>query len=125
MLTTAKVATHLCIIGLGSIVIGFSKPASAQSTTSESFNFEEISIGDERNWNFSSEDEKVSIQDDLKELKEYDISGSEHFDVRLIEERRRRLGIKRWSNRGDRSIYSVGDGLYPYYFRENRIYNRY
>ena len=125
MLTTAKLVTHLCIIALGTIVVSFPKLASAQSTTSESFNFEEIGIGDERDWNFSSEDEKVSIQDDLKELKEYDISGTEHFDVRLIDERRRRLGIKSWGNRGDRSIYSVGDGLYPYYFRVNRIYNRY
>ena len=125
MLTTAKVATHLCIIALGTIVSFSKTQVHAQSTTADSFNFEEISIGDERDWIFSSEYEKVSIQDDLKELSEYDISGTEHFDVRLIEERRRRLGIKRWSNRGDRSIYSVGDGLYPYYFRENRVYNRY
>ena len=123
MLTT-DIATHLCIIALGSIVVS-SKPAYAQSTTAESFNFDEITIGDERNWNFPSEDEKVSVQDDIKELREYDISGTEHFDVRLIDERRQRLGIQRWGNRGDRSIYSVGDGFYPYYFRQNRIYNRY
>ena len=126
MLTTTKVAKHLCGIVLGIIIVSFSKiPTHAQSRTSESFNFDELSIGDERDWNFSSEDEKVSIQDDLKELREYDISGTEYFDVRLIDERRRRLGIKGWGNRGYRSIYSVGDGLYPYFFRENRIYNRY
>lgn len=125
MLTTAKVATHLCIIALGTIASFSITRVQAQSTTAESFNFEEISIGDERGWNFSSEDEKVSLQDDLKKLGEYDISGTEHFDVQLIEERRRRLGIKRWGNRGDRSVYSVGDGRYPYYFREHRINNRY
>ena len=125
MLTIAKVA-KLCVIALGTIVVSFSKtPTHAQSRTSESFNFEELTIGDERNWNFSSEDERISIQDDLKELKEYDISGTEYFDVRLIEERRRRLGIKRWGNRGDRSYYSIEDRIYPYYPIENRIYDRY
>ena len=111
---------------LGIIVAGFSPlPVHSQSKTADSFNFDELSAGGRGNWNFSSEDETVSIRDDLNQLKEYDISGIENFDIRVIRERRRRLGIKRWGNRGDRSLYFIDDGLYPYYFRENRIYNYY
>ena len=111
---------------LGIIVAGFSPlPVHSQSKTADSFNFDELSAGGRGNWNFSSEDETVSIRDDLNQLKEYDISGIENFDIRVIRERRRRLGIKRWGNRGDRSLYFIDDRLYPYYFRENRIYNYY
>ena len=111
-------------LSLGIIFTGFSSlPVYAQSKTADSFNFDELSAGGS-NWNFSSEDETVSIRDDLNRLEEYD-AGIENFDIRVIRERRRRLGIKRWGNRGDRSLYSIDDGLYPYYFRENRIYRYY
>ena len=126
MLITAKTTMRLGVIALGTIVINFfTLPSNAQSRTADSFNFDEISVGDDRNWNFSSEDETVSIRNNLKQLREYDISGTENFDVRLIRERRRELGIRRWGNQGDRPYYSIEDGIYPYYFRENRIYNIY
>lgn len=113
-------------LSLGIIVAGFfTLPVHSQSKTADSFNFDELSAGGKGNWNFSSEDETVSIQNNLKQLKEYDISGRENFDIRLIRERRRRLGIKRWGNRGDRPYYSVEDRIFPDYFRENRIYNYY
>ena len=134
MLTTVKSAKYISslqsyfnrITVLGIIVINFSTlSANAQSRTADSFNFDEISVGDESNWNFSSENETVSIQDNLKELREYDISDRENFDVRLIRERRRRLGIKNWGNRGYRNYYSIENGIFPYYFPANRNYNYY
>jgi len=99
--------------------------ANAQSRTADSFNFDKITVGNESNWNFSSEDETVSIRDNLQNLREYDLSNIENFDLRLIRERRRRLGIKRWGNKGDRSYYSIEDGVYPYYFPATRTYNYY
>ena len=115
---------NLAIV-LGVIAINSAMPANAQSRTADSFNFDEISVGEENNWNFSSEDETVSIRDNLQQLREYDLSDIENFDVRLIRERRRRLGIKRWGNRGDRSYYSIDDGFYPYYFPTRSFYNYY
>ena len=125
MLTITKAAIHLSAIALINIGTNLQIPTNAQSRTADSFNFDEITAGGKGNWNFSSEDETVSIQNNLNQLRKYDISVNENYDIRVIRENRRRLGIKRWGNRGDRSYYSIDDGLYPYYFRENRIYNRY
>ena len=133
MLTTTKTLytgaisqAGFLLIALRIIVAGLSTlPAHAQSKTADSFNFDEISVGGKGSWNFTSEDETVSIRDNLKKLREYDISGAENFDIRMIRRNRRRLGIQRWGNRGDRPYYSVGDGFYPYYFRESRIFNYY
>lgn len=124
MLTTAKSVIYSSIIALGIIVVNLPIPSNAQSTTADSFNFDEISAGDESSWNFSSEDETASIQDNLKELREYDVSGVENFDVRLIQRNRRRLGNRRRGNRGDR-YYSIENRIFPYYPMENRIYNYY
>ena len=123
MLTTAKSAIHLSAIVLGTIVVNFSAlPSNAQSTTADSFNFEEITVGDEDNWNFSSEDETVSIRDNLKELREYDISGVEYFDVRSIQ--RRNWRNRRGGNQGDRYYY-IENRIFPYYPIRDRIYNNY
>lgn len=125
MSITAKTMS-IGALWLGIIVAGFSPlPVQSQSKTADSFNFDELSAGGKGNWNFSSEDDAVSIRDNLSQLREYDISGRENFDIRMIRERRRRLGIRRWGNQGDRSLYFIDDGLYPDYFRENRIYNYY
>ncbi len=124
MLTTAKSAIHLSAIALGIIVVNFSTPPSnAQSTTADSFNFEQITAGNKDNWNFSSEDETVSIRNNLKKLREYDISGVENFDVRSIQ--RRNWRNRRGGNRGDRPYYSIEDRIFPYYPLETRIYNYY
>ena len=141
MSTTAK-TIYIGTIVIGIIAASFSTlPASAQqrdytwrnkfaeslaqSTTADSFNFDELSAGGKGNWNFSSEDETRSIRDNLKQLGEYDISGAENFNIRLTRQNRRRLGIGRWANKGDRPYYSIDNGFYPYYFKENRIYNYY
>ena len=121
MLTTAKSAIHLSAIALGIIVVNLSTlPSNAQSMTADSFNFDEIDAGGKGNWNFSSEDETASIRDNLKELGEYDISGGENFDIKLIQRNRRR-----WGNRGDRPDYSLENRIFPDYPLENRIYNYY
>ena len=126
MLTTAKSAIHLSATALGVIAVSiYTLPSNAQSRTADSFNFEQVTVGNEGNWNFSSEDETVSIRNNLKQLKEYDISGVESFDVRLIRENRRRLGNARWGNRGDRPYYSIENRIFPYFLLQNRIYNYY
>ena len=123
MLTIDKTAVYTGAIALG-IICGLSPlPVRSQSTTADSFNFDELDAGGKGNWNFTSEDETRSIRDNLQQLGEYDISGVENFNIRLTRQSRRRLGIGRWANRGDRPYYSVGDGFYPYYFYENRRYN--
>lgn len=123
MLTTANRAIYLSAIALGTIVVNFSTlPSNAQSTTADSFNFDEISAGGKGSWNFSSEDETVSIRNNLKELREYDISGVENFDVRLIQ--RRNWRNRRWGNQGDRYYY-IENRIFPYYPIRGRIYNYY
>ena len=124
MLTIAKTALYTSALALGIISADLcALPAYSQSTTADSFNFDELSAGGKGNWNFTSEDETRSIRDNLKQLKEYDISGVENFDIRLTRQNRRRWGIGRWANKGDRPYYSIDDGFYPYYFRQNRRYN--
>ena len=124
MLTITRAAIHLGAIALITVGASVIIPANAQSRTADSFNFDEITAGGKGNWNFSNVDETVSIQNNLNKLREYDISATESYDIRLIRENRRRLGIKRWGNRGYRSYDLVDDDFYPYYFR-NRFYNYY
>ena len=121
MLTTVRGATYLSAVALAAIAVSFSTLSSnAQSTTADSFNFEKISAGGKGNWNFSSEDETVSIRNNLNQLREYDISGVENFDVRLIQ--RRNWRNRRGGNQGDRYYY-IENRIFPYYPIRNRIYN--
>ena len=123
MLTTAKKAIHLSAMVLASIVVNFpTLPSNAQSTTAESFNFEEITVGDDNNWNFDSVDETLSIRNNLQELREYDISGVEYFDARSIQ--RRNWRNQRGGTDADR-YYHIENRIFPYYPLETRIYNYY
>ena len=120
-----KAAIHLSAIAL--ITLGanaIALPANAQSRTADSFNFDEITAGGKGEWDFSNVDNTLSIKNNLNELGEYDVSATESYDIRLIRQRRRRLGIKRWGNRGDRELNIVDYDFYPYYLR-NRYYNYY
>ena len=119
MLINTKAAIHWGSIVLGIIVVNFPiLPSNAQSTTADSFNFEDISAGEESNWNFSSEDETASMRDNLKELGEYNISGSENFDVRLIE------GSRRGANKNDRpNYYYIENRVDPYYTIKTRVFD--
>ena len=127
MLNTAKkVSTGVMVLNI--IVAGLSAPTvRAQSKTADSFNFDELSAGGIDNWNFSSEAETISIQNNLQELREYDVSGrrKKRLNIRQIRENSWRFGAKGWVNRGDRPYYSLGNEFYPHYFWENRIYNYY
>ena len=108
MLTTAKSAMRLSAIALGIIVVNlFTLPTNAQTNTSESFNFEEISVGENTDWNFTSENETISVEDNIKNLEDFDISNSNDSDVRLIEKRG-------WGNREARPEYSVETTIYDY-----------
>ena len=108
MLTTATSAMRFSAIALGIIVVNFfTLPANAQTDTSESFNFEEIGIGENADWNFTSENETISIEDEIENLEEFDISDSNDPDTRLIEKRG-------WGNRGARPEYSVETTIYDY-----------
>ena len=140
MLTTIKAAIHLSAIALIAVGASVTIPTNArqrnytwrnksavfhaQSRTADSFNFDEITAGGKGNWNFSNVDETVSIQNNLNQLREYDISATESYDIRLIRQNRRRLGIQPWGNRGYRSYDLVDENFYPYFFR-NRFYNYY
>lgn len=123
MLTSTKRVIHLSAVVLGSIVFNFSTlPSNAQSTTADSFNFDEISAGGKGGWNFSSEDETVSIGNNLKQLREYDISRVENFDVRSIQ--RRNWRNQRGGNNADRYYY-IENRIFPYYPIRNGIYSNY
>ena len=123
MLTTAKGAIHKSAIALGIIVVNLlTLPSNAQSTTADSFKFEDLSAGGKGNWSFSSESETASIRNNLKQLNEYDISGVENFDVRSIQ--RRNWRNRRGGNQGDRYYY-IENRIFPYYPIRNRIYNYY
>ena len=123
LITTGKKARHLSAIALGIIVVNFSMPlGNAQSTTAESFNFEDISAGGKGSWNFKSVDETVSIRNNLKELREYDISGVEYFNVRAIQ--RRNWRNQRGGTDADRYYY-IENRIFPYYPLETTIYNYY
>lgn len=117
MLNTAKTLTQLGAIALFTIVSSHSLPANTQSRTADSFSFDELEAGGREDWNFPSENETVSIKDDIKQLEneDYDVSGREHFDIRLTRNARRRLRRGRWANKGDVPVYRLHDRIFPYY----------
>lgn len=84
-------------------------PLAAQTNPSEEF-FQDIQVGENTNWNFTSEDETISIQDNLKQLREYNISDSDpDLDIQLEEEDRR------WGNNiGGPEEYSIETEIYDY-----------
>ena len=103
MLTIAKNIAYAC-----AIVVGLSLSVRAQTEPNTSFEFDKIEVGEDTGWEFESKNESISVQDDLKDLQEYSISGSEDTDVRLVEEERR------WGNRGDGRDYSIETDVYGY-----------
>ena len=108
MLTTAKSAIQLSAIALGIVIVNCSMlPTNAQTNTTDDFNFEEIGL-EESNWTFESENETISVQDDIERLEEYGISDLNDSDVRLIEEDRRA------GNKRGRSYYSIEADVYNY-----------
>ena len=117
MLTT-RVARSLSAIAIGISIINFPMlKTNAQSTTADSFNFEEISIGDDSGWNFSSEDETASLRDEIQNLGEYNISDTNNFNVKLVQEN------PAWANKTGRPYYYIENRIAPYYFIRTRVYD--
>ena len=81
----------------------------AQDETSEYRFLQDIEVGTNVDWGFSSEDEPLSVKDDIKELEDYSLSDSDaEADVQLIEE------YRRWGNRGNVKNYSIEAEFYDY-----------
>lgn len=107
LFTTNK---QLGAIALVSFLVGVPLSLNAQTTTAENIPFDEIEAGKDGSWNFSSEDETISIQDNLQELREYDISTPYDSEVELVE-KDPRWG---WDNRGSRPDYTLETEVYDY-----------
>ena len=108
MLIIAQNVVKLSALAIGLIALN-STLSNAQTSSSESFKFERIEVGEETNWGFSSEDETTSVRDDIKELKDYSISDSDDSaDVRITDE------APRWNNRGELEDFSIDADVYEY-----------
>ncbi|MEL7407239.1 MAG: hypothetical protein AAFN00_09775 [Cyanobacteria bacterium J06558_2] len=79
----------------------------AQEDESE-YRFLQNIEAEELDWSFSSENESLSVEDDIRELKDYSISNEAEIDVQLIEEERK------WGNQGDVQDYSLEAEFYNY-----------
>ena len=118
MFAITKNIVRLGAVALGIISISFSPQISkAQNTTADSFNFDDIAVEREDGWQFTSENETISLQDEIQELGEYRVSGAENFDVKLIQ------GNRRGGSSSDFPSYSVEDKASPYYSIKTEIYD--
>lgn len=100
-------------IAIGTIFAGiYSIPLNAQTTpTDNSSNLENIMLEDDFDWSFSSEDEAITVKDDIKELEDGEYSISEENpdrDLGLVEE------DKKWGNTGDVESKSFEIEVYDY-----------
>lgn len=82
-------------------------PAKAQTNITESDYLENIEADDSQ-WDFSGTSESVSVEDEISNLEEFDISEFDSRDLRLDEESRRRN-----SRRGIKD-YSIETEVYDY-----------
>lgn len=98
----------LCAIALSLTFISLNvNSLNAQDKTSGYRFLQDIETGTNVDWSFSSEDEPLSVKDDIKELEDYSLSDSDaEADMQLIEEDRR------WGNRGDVEDYSIEAEFY-------------
>ena len=97
-------------IALGLIVANVSSsPLNAQTRNFNDTMFQNIEAGKD-GWNFVSEEETKSIQDNLNQLEDYSIMNSSDSDLRLVEE------DPRWRQQGERPNY-------PDYSLETDVYD--
>ena len=96
-------------ISVGTLLtITYDLPLNAQTRATQS-NPENWELREKTDWNFSSENESISIQDELEELEEYSISEpNTETDLEISEENRR------WGNRGDVENHSIEVEVYDY-----------
>lgn len=108
--TLKKTFSYASAIALGIFAVNFlSLSSNAQTNSSEDFMFKDIEARDDGGWSFSSEEETISIQNNLSELGKYNINESAtDKEVQLIEEERR------WGNKGDRPDYSIEAEIFDY-----------
>lgn len=103
---------RLIAIAIGTTVAStYSLPLNAQNNRLKNTNLNEnITSTEELNWSFSSENESILIQDDLRELKQYSISDEDNADTdfKLTE------NSPKWGNRGDVEDYSFEVEVYDY-----------
>ncbi|MEM8720659.1 MAG: hypothetical protein AAGE84_15390 [Cyanobacteria bacterium P01_G01_bin.39] len=102
----AKTATGILVSILLATFMGLS--AKAQTSITESDYLENIEAGNDSQWGFSGTSESVSVEDEILNLEEYDISESDSTDLWLNEESRRRN-----SRRGIKD-YSIETEIYGY-----------
>jgi hypothetical protein len=89
----------------------YSLPLNAQSDRlGNNISQESITPNRNFNWNFSSENESISLQDNLQELREYSVSESdvEAENLKLTE------NTQKWGNRGDVEDRSFKVEVYDY-----------
>lgn len=106
MSTTVLNAAKFSAIALGLMAFN-SLSVDAQTNNSDSFKFDRIEL-QETNWNFSSEDENISVGDDLGELQDYSISDSDDADIRITDEE------PRFSNQGELEDFSINTDVFEY-----------
>ena len=111
MLSIYQKIICFCAITSSSVLAStYSLPLHAQTSTVDGSSIlEGVETGEDLDWSFTSEDEPISVKDDIKELEDYSLSGSDsETDLELIEEERK------WGNRGDVEDYSVEVEVYDY-----------
>lgn len=92
-------------IAIGTLLAGIYMPLNAQDTVLG----EDIEADENLNWSFTSENEPITVKDDIRELETYSISDDdEDLDLELEEEDRR------WGNRGDVDDYTFEVEVYDY-----------
>jgi xanthine dehydrogenase molybdopterin-binding subunit B len=115
-ITFKTIRTFAIALGGLSLLV-YSLPISAQTNTNEvnitqtntdKINTEDWNISSNTEWNFSSEDESVSVKDRLKQFGEYNSSQPDSRDVELLQEN------QRWGNQGDVEDYSLETDIYNY-----------
>ena len=83
----------------------FVMPLNAQDTVLG----EDIEAEENLNWTFTSENEPITVEDDIRELKTYSLSDEdEDIELQLEEEDRK------WGNRGDIEDYTFEVEVYDY-----------
>lgn len=117
MLTSTKIISPLAktqslfqAIALGFILAGIpSLPIDAQTITADAQKLEDIEAEEDVNWSFPSEEESISVKDEIEELGEYNLSESDSAtDIESTEENRE------WGNRGDVENNSLEVEVYDY-----------
>ncbi len=92
-----KVISSLAIAFGATLTTLYCLPLNAQTRITQS-NTENWELREKTDWTFSSENESISIQDDLEELKEYSIlEPNTETDLEISEKKKNR----KWGNRRD------------------------